>query len=75
MSNCPVEYWIWLQNALGAGARTDELLSYFKTPEEMYKAGDYEWRLSGLLTPRKIEQLKSSTVEKTNEVINECRQK
>lgn len=75
MSNCPVEYWIWLQNALGAGARTDEILSYFKTPEEMYKAREYEWRLSGLLTPKKIESLKSSTVEKTNEIINECRQK
>ncbi len=75
MSNCPVEYWIWLQNALGAGVRTDELLSYFKTPEEMYKAGEYEWRLSGLLTQRKIELLKNSTLEKTNEVINECRQK
>ncbi len=75
MSNCPVEYWIWLQNALGAGARTDEILAYFKTPEEMYKAGDYEWRLSGLLTQRKIEALKSSTFEKTTEIINECRQK
>ena len=75
MSNCPVEYWIWLQNALGAGARTDELLSYFKTPEEMYKAGEYEWRLSGLLTQRKIELLKNSTVEKTAEIMNECRQK
>lgn len=75
MSNCPVEYWIWLQNALGAGARTDELLAYFKTPEEMYKAGEYEWRLSGLLTARKIELLKNSTSEKTTEIINECRQK
>ena len=75
MSVCPVEYWIWLQNALGAGARTDELLSYFKTPEEMYKAGEYEWRLSGLLTQRKIELLKNSTFEKTAEIINECRQK
>lgn len=75
MSNCPVEYWIWLQNALGAGARTDELLSYFKNPEEMYKAGEYEWRLSGLLTQRKIELLKNSTFEKTTEIINECRQK
>ncbi len=75
MSNCPVEYWIWLQNALGAGARTDELLSYFKNPEEMYKAGEYEWRLSGLLTQRKIDLLKSSTFEKTTEIINECRQK
>lgn len=75
MNNCPVEYWIWLQNALGAGARTDELLSYFKTPEEMYKAGEYEWRLSGLLTSRKIELLKNSTLEKTTGIINECRQK
>ena len=75
MSNCPVEYWIWLQNALGAGARTDELLSYFKTPEEMYKAGEYEWRLSGLLTPRKIELLKNSTLGQTTVIINECRQK
>ncbi len=75
MSNCPVEFWIWLQNALGAGARTDELLSYFKTPEEMYKAGEYEWRLSGLLTSRKIDALKNSTFEKTTEIINECRKK
>lgn len=75
MSNCPVEYWIWLQNALGAGARTDELLAYFKTPEEMYKAGEYEWRLSGLLTSKKIESLKNSTFEKTTDIINECRQK
>ncbi len=75
MSNCPVEYWIWLQNALGAGARTDEILAYFKTPEEMYNAGEYEWRLSGLFTQKKIEVLKNSTFEKTAEIINECRQK
>ncbi len=75
MSNCPVEYWIWMQNALGAGARTDELLAYFKSPEEMYKAGEYEWRLSGLLTAKKIELLKNSTFQKTTEIINECRQK
>ena len=75
MSNCPVEYWIWLQNALGAGARTDEILAYFRTPEEMYKAGEYEWRLSGLLTTKKIEALKNSSFEKTKEIINECSQK
>ena len=75
MSNCPVEYWIWLQNALGAGARTDEILAYFRTPEEMYKAGEYEWRLSGLLTTKKIEALKNSSFEKTKEIINECLQK
>ena len=55
MSKCPVEYWIWLQNALGAGARTDEILSYFSTPEKLYLAGSKEWRLSGLFTAKKIE--------------------
>ena len=75
MSKCPVEYWIWLQNALGAGARTDEILAYFRTPEEMYNAGEYEWRLSGLLTPKKIESLKKSDFEKAKEIISECRQK
>lgn len=75
MSICPVEYWVWLQNALGAGVRTDELLAYFRTPEEMYKAGEYEWRLSGLLTQKRIEALKNSTFEKTTEIINECRHK
>ncbi len=75
MSKCPAEYWIWLQNALGAGARTDEILAYFRTPEEMYNAGEYEWRLSGLLTSKKIDALKNSDFEKVKEIINHCRQK
>ena len=75
MSVCPAEYWIWMQNSLGAGARTDEILAYFETPEELYNAGSNEWRLSGLLTQKKIEALKSSTPSQTGEIINECRQK
>ena len=75
MSKCPVEYWIWLQNALGAGARTDEILSYFSTPEELYLAGSGEWRLSGLFTEKKIEALRSSTPSETLKILNECKQK
>lgn len=75
MSNCPVEYWIWMQNALGAGARTDEILSYFETPENLYNAGSKEWRLSGLFTQKKIDELKSSTPSLTGKILNECRQK
>lgn len=75
MKICSVEYWIWLQNALGAGARTDEILSYFETPEKLYKAGDYEWRLSGLFTQKKIDSLKNSTLEQAKEIISECRTK
>ncbi len=75
MMDCPIEYWIWLQNSLGAGARTDEILSYFETPEKLYSAGSGEWRLSGLFTQKKIEALKSSIPSQTAEIINECNKK
>lgn len=75
MKASPVEFWIWLQTALGAGARTDELLSYFETPEQLYLAGSNEWRLSGLLTEKKIEALKKSTPSMTMSVLKECRTK
>ena len=75
MKASPVEFWIWLQTALGAGARTDELLSYFESPEQLYLAGSKEWRLSGLLTEAKIEALKKSTPSQTGAVIKECKNK
>lgn len=75
MKTSPVEYWIWLQTALGAGARTDELLAYFETPEQLYLAGSREWRLSGLLTEKKIDALKCSTPSQTLSVLKECRSK
>ena len=75
MSVCPIEYWIWLQTALGAGAQTSEILAYFETPEKLYLAGSDEWRLSGLFTEKKIQALKSSTPSETAKVFKECREK
>ncbi len=71
----PVEYWIWLQTSLGAGARTDDILAYFNSPEELYLAGSQEWRLSGLFTEKKIQALKSTTPSETGKVLNECNKK
>ncbi len=75
MSNCPVEYWIWLQTALGAGARTDEILAYFENPERLYLAGSEEWRLSGLFTEKRIAALRRTTPSETLSVIRECNAK
>ena len=75
MSVCPTEYWIWLQTALGAGANTADILSYFETPERLYLAGSEEWRLSGLFTEKRIEALKSSTPSQTAAIFNECKAK
>ncbi len=75
MKASPIEFWIWLQTALGAGARTDEILAYFETPEQLYLAGSKEWRLSGVLTEKKIDALKKSTPSQTMDVLRECRNK
>ena len=75
MSICPTEYWLWLQCALGAGAKTDELLAYFGDPEKMYNAGSNEWRLSGLMTNKKIEALKSISPSETGGIFRECKAK
>lgn len=75
MSICPTEYWLWLQCALGAGAKTDELLAYFGDPEKMYNAGSNEWRLSGLLTDKKINALKSISPSETGGIFRECKAK
>ena len=75
MNICPTEYWLWLQCALGAGAKTDELLAYFGDPEKMYNAGSNEWRLSGLLTDKKISALKSISPSETGGIFRECKAK
>ncbi len=75
MSVCPTEYWLWLQCALGAGAKTDELLAYFGDPEKMYNAGSNEWRLSGLMTDKKINALKSISPSETGGIFRECKLK
>ena len=75
MSICPTEYWLWLQCALGAGAKTDELIAYFGDPEKMYNAGSNEWKLSGLLTYKKINALKSISPSETGGIFRECKAK
>ena len=75
MSICPVEYWIWLQCALGAGAKTNELLAYFGDPEKMYNAGSKEWRMSGLMTEKRINALKSISPSETGGIFRECKAK
>ena len=75
MSICHTEYCLWLQSALGAGAKTDELIAYFGDPEKMYNAGSNEWKLSGLLTDKKINALKSISPSETGGIFRECKAK
>lgn len=67
-------YWLWLREALGAGAVTDEITAVFPSPEEMYSKGEIEWRLSGVLTNKQIERLRQCSPEKAQGIVDVCRE-
>lgn len=75
MNDCSPEYWMWLQSAIGAGARTDEILSYFNNPKKLYESGAVEWRLSGIFSPAKIATLQRSSPKDFSDSVAECKRK
>ncbi len=75
MKACSPEYWMWLQNAIGAGAETDEILSYFNDPQKLYESGVTEWRLSGVFSPARIERLRKTPLNEFSKIISNCKQK
>ncbi len=70
MRDC--EYWIWLSRTLGDGAKTDDVINYFGSARRLYEAGRYEWKISGLLTPRQIANLCEFSPSESGGIINEC---
>lgn len=70
-SNTP--YWIWLQSALGAGARIKEITEYFGGVKEVYDAGETQWKMSPVLVPRQVEHLKNCSLAQANDILTVCR--
>lgn len=66
------EYWIWLQYALGAGARVDEILAHYGSPEAIYCAGSRDWRLSGVFKADVISRLIKRSPSESYSVMKEC---
>lgn len=67
-------YWIWLQSALGIKSRlkTDEIVSYFGSAKSLYFAGEYEWKISGILTPAMITKLKNVELSSAERIYEQC---
>ena len=65
-------YWVWAQLALGAGARTDDLLGAFGTAQELYHSSDYDRRISGALTSKALAQLERTTLDDAQHVLEAC---
>ena len=65
-------YWIWLQLALGAGARTDDILSAFPSPRALYESDEMTRRVSGVFTPKQIEKLSHTKLEDAQHILARC---
>ena len=65
-------YWIWLQLALVAGARTDDILSAFPSPRALYESDEMTRRVSGVFTPKQIEKLSHTKLEDAQHILARC---
>lgn len=67
------KYWVWLSMALGAGAKTDEILSTFLSPREIYESDRTARIISGAFTKTQIERLGSVKLSAAETAIETCR--
>lgn len=67
-------YWIWLQQVLGISAsiKSDEITAYFGNARSVYFAGEREWRLSGVFTPRQLTKLENQNLTKAKNILASC---
>ncbi len=67
-----LNYSIWLQKALGAGAKVNHIFSVFENAEEIYRSTDNELRISGVFKNRQIEKIRATDIEDTYSVMEMC---
>ncbi len=68
-----VNYYLWLQKALGPGANNTGLIfSTFSSAEEIYNMSPYERRISGVFTPLQIDRMEKNDIEDTYKIVEEC---
>lgn len=65
-------YWVWLQKAMGAGARLDDLLAAFPTARALYDSSDMDRRLSGVLTAKQLDRLSRTPLSQAQSVVQRC---
>lgn len=66
-------YWVWLQCALGAGIKTADILNKFDDAWQIYKSNELQRRASRAFTPRQLEKLAATDINKAKTVCEICR--
>ena len=67
------EYWIWLSEVLGAGARNDEILAAYPDPEVLFGQTRIEAAMSGVFTKARLDRLESTGIEGALTAVESCR--
>lgn len=66
------KYWVWLSEALGAGARVDEIFGAFSSPRSIYEAGRTERAVSGVFSKSKLDRLDNTKLSDAETHIEVC---
>ncbi|MDR1806292.1 MAG: DNA-processing protein DprA [Clostridium sp.] len=65
-------YWLWLQNAMGPGANTQELLAAFGTARAVWEASPTARVVSAAFTPRQLNAMRQSSPRDYAPLIRRC---
>jgi len=74
MAENEMKYWLWLQSALGPGARIGKILSFFGSPKALYESSVMQWRESGVLTDLQIFTLSATGLDDCDGIIETCQE-
>ena len=66
-------YWLWLQNALGAGAELRDAIEYFGGAKGIYDADEYSLKFSGIFTPNQVSALSDKSLSKAEDIKSLCK--
>ncbi|MCH5317035.1 MAG: DNA-processing protein DprA [Eubacterium sp.] len=65
-------YWLWLQKALGEGARFKEIIDDFGSIKSLFEANILEWKMSPALVPKQISRLEKIRLDEAEKIIELC---
>lgn len=65
-------YWLWLQKALGEGARFKEIIEDFGSIKSLFEANILEWKMSPALVPKQISRLEKVRLDEAEKIIELC---
>ena len=65
-------YWLWLQKALGEGARFKEIIDDFGSIKLLFEANILEWKMSPALVPKQISRLEKVRLDEAEKIVELC---